>query len=91
MSETHRPGWAKPLDESLYAPDDEEKAFMKTTTGIQDDDELKRHIIAVQTKAFGVSMQLHRMQEAGSHSSLFYQLYKYPCIRMFEFMRSASS
>lgn len=56
MSETHRPGWAKPLDESLYAPDDEEKAFMKATTGIQDDEELKKHIIAVQTKAFGVSV-----------------------------------
>ena len=54
MSETHRPGWDKPLDESFYAPDDEEKAFMKTTTGIQDDDELKRHIIAAQTKAFSV-------------------------------------
>ena len=54
MSETHRPGWNKPLDESLYAPDEEEKAFMKTTTGIQDDEELKRHIIAVQTKAFAV-------------------------------------
>ncbi|KAM5534971.1 hypothetical protein V8D89_011344 [Ganoderma adspersum] len=67
MSETHRPGWAKPLDTSLYAPDEEEKAFMKTTTGIQDDEELKTHIIAVQTKAFGY--------------------YKYPCIRMFEFMR----
>ncbi|KAI0720552.1 hypothetical protein C8T65DRAFT_633472 [Cerioporus squamosus] len=56
MSETHRPGWAKPLDESLYAPDEEEKAFMKATTGIQDDDELKTHIIAVQTKAFGLYM-----------------------------------
>ena len=55
MSETHRPGWAKPLDASLYAPDEEEKAFMKATTGIQDDEELKAHIIAVQTKAFGVS------------------------------------
>ncbi|TBU48535.1 hypothetical protein BD309DRAFT_949327 [Dichomitus squalens] len=67
MSETHRPGWAKPLDPSLYAPDEEEKGFMKTTTGIQDDEELKAHILAVQSKAFG--------------------FYKYPCIRMFEFMR----
>lgn len=54
MSETHRPGWAKPLDPSFYAPDEEEKAFMKVTTGIQDDEELKAHIITVQTKAFGV-------------------------------------
>ena len=54
MSETHRPGWAKPLDESLYAPDEEEKAFMKATTGIQDDDELKEHILAAQANAFAV-------------------------------------
>ena len=58
MSETHRPGWAKPLDPSLYAPDEEEKAFMKATTGIQDDEELKSHIIAVQTKAFAVCLSL---------------------------------
>lgn len=58
MSETHRPGWAKPLDASFYTPDEEEKAFMKATTGIQDDEELKTHIIAVQTKAFGVSNPL---------------------------------
>ena len=48
MSETHRPGWAKPLDESLYAPDDEEKAFMKATTRIQDDEELKSKIKEVE-------------------------------------------
>ncbi|TBU29947.1 hypothetical protein BD311DRAFT_719492 [Dichomitus squalens] len=67
MSETHRTGWEKPLNPSLYAPDEEEKAFMQATTGIQDDEELKAHIIAVQTKAF--------------------ELYKYPCIRQFDFMR----
>ncbi|KAI1790152.1 hypothetical protein LXA43DRAFT_523063 [Ganoderma leucocontextum] len=54
MSETHRPGWAKALDPSLYALDEEEKAFMKATTGIQDDEELKMHIISAQTKAFAL-------------------------------------
>ena len=54
MSVTHRSRWDLPLDPSLYAPDEEEKAFMKTTTGIQDDEELKAHIFAVQRKAFGV-------------------------------------
>ncbi|KAI0770379.1 hypothetical protein C8Q74DRAFT_1218729 [Fomes fomentarius] len=67
MSETNRPGWNKPLDESLYAPDEDEKVFMRATTCIQDDEELKQHIIAVQHKAFA--------------------LYRYPCIRMFEFMK----
>ncbi|KAH9924690.1 uncharacterized protein BXZ73DRAFT_91257 [Epithele typhae] len=65
--DNNRPAWHKTLDESLYTPDEEEKAFMKATTGIQDDGELKRHIIAVQTRAFSA--------------------HKYPCIRMFEFMR----
>ncbi|KAI0788412.1 hypothetical protein C8Q74DRAFT_1367139 [Fomes fomentarius] len=46
--------WEKPLDESFYAPDDEEKTFMKVTTGIEDDEELKQHIIRVQTKAYAV-------------------------------------
>ena len=54
MSITHRPRWDLPLDTSLYAPDEEEKAFMKTTTGIQDDEELKAHILGIQTKAFTV-------------------------------------
>ena len=58
MSETNRPGWNKPLDESLYAPDEDEKAFMKATTGIHDDGELKRHIIAVQHNAFAVRRAL---------------------------------
>ncbi|TBU33175.1 hypothetical protein BD311DRAFT_749372 [Dichomitus squalens] len=67
MSITHRPRWDLPLDPSLYAPDEEEKAFMKMTTGIQDDEELKTHIFAIQAKALTV--------------------YKYPCIRQFDFMR----
>ena len=58
MSETYRPGWDKPLDQSLYAPDEEEKAFMKATTGIQDDDELKEHILAAQANAFAVRAYL---------------------------------
>lgn len=49
--------WEKPLDESFYAPDDEEKAFMKVAAGIQDDEELKQHIIRVQTKAYAVRPQ----------------------------------
>ena len=56
MSVTHEGSrWDLPLDPSMYAPDEEEKASMKTTTGIQDDEELKAHILAVQKKAFSVS------------------------------------
>ncbi|KAJ3574692.1 hypothetical protein NP233_g1603 [Leucocoprinus birnbaumii] len=43
-----------PLDEGLYDLKQEEVGFFKTLTGIQDDDELKRHIIDVQTKAYQV-------------------------------------
>ncbi|KAJ6551447.1 hypothetical protein B0H19DRAFT_1157684 [Mycena capillaripes] len=41
-----------PLDESLYNMDDEDLVFIKAQSGIQDPDELKKHIIAVQTKAY---------------------------------------
>ena len=43
-----------PLDEKFYDLDEEEKTFFKKETGIQDDAELKKHIIGVQTKAFSV-------------------------------------
>jgi hypothetical protein len=43
-----------PLDESLYDLAEEERTFFKQQTGIQDDDELKAHIIRVQTEAYEV-------------------------------------
>ncbi|THH07312.1 hypothetical protein EW146_g9357 [Bondarzewia mesenterica] len=43
-----------PLDESLYALSEEEAAFFKSQTGIQDDATLKEHICAVQAEAFAV-------------------------------------
>ncbi|TFY73288.1 hypothetical protein EWM64_g10724 [Hericium alpestre] len=43
-----------PLDESLYNLNEEEVSFYKQQTGIQDDEELKRHIIAIQTEAYAV-------------------------------------
>ncbi|EJD41305.1 hypothetical protein AURDEDRAFT_115547 [Auricularia subglabra TFB-10046 SS5] len=43
-----------PLDPSLYAPRDEEKAFYKQQTGIESDHELREHILAVQARAFKV-------------------------------------
>ena len=56
MSETMLKAWDKSLDVSFYTPDEEEKAFMKEATGIQDDEELKNHVITVQTKAFKVNI-----------------------------------
>lgn len=43
-----------PLNDGLYATDDEAKAFYKAETRIDDDDELKTHICAVQNKAYSV-------------------------------------
>jgi hypothetical protein len=44
----------KALDERLYNLSDEERSFFKEQSGIQDDDELKAHIIQVQTEAYKV-------------------------------------
>ena len=50
---------AQPLDEKLYAIDDEALDFMKKQTGIQDTEELKKHIMTVQAEAYSVSIQFH--------------------------------
>ncbi|CCM02021.1 uncharacterized protein FIBRA_04097 [Fibroporia radiculosa] len=42
------------LDESLYLLKEDEAAFFKSQTGIQDDEALKQHIISVQTEAYKV-------------------------------------
>ena len=44
----------KALDERLYDLSDEERSFLKEQSGIQDDDELKEHVIQVQTEAYKV-------------------------------------
>lgn len=43
-----------PLDETLYSLKPEEAAFFKQQTGIQDDGELKRHVLEVQKEAWDV-------------------------------------
>ena len=42
------------LDESLYSLAPNELEFYKSTTGISDESELKRHIISIQAEAFQV-------------------------------------
>lgn len=51
--------WDKPLNPDLYDPDEEEKDFFKKETGILDDEQLRQHIIAVQTKAYSVRIYLN--------------------------------
>lgn len=43
-----------PLDDSLYCLDPEEIAFFRRHTGIQDEVDLKTHIIDVQREAYKV-------------------------------------
>lgn len=50
--------WCKPLDASLYNPDEEETTFLKQTIAIDDDDELRRHILSLQERAFSVRSSL---------------------------------
>ena len=51
-----------PLDETLYSIDDQALEFMKAQTGIQDAEELKRHIFAVQAEAYAVRSILTLVQ-----------------------------
>ena len=43
-----------PLDISLYSLQGDQLEFFRTTTGIQDEEELKQHILYVQAKAYEV-------------------------------------
>ena len=42
------------LDPSLYNPTPEEVKFLKSQTKIEDDEELKQHVLAVQKEAWSV-------------------------------------
>ncbi|KAI0707592.1 hypothetical protein C8Q76DRAFT_799936 [Earliella scabrosa] len=42
------------LDDGLYVIDEQAAAFMKRTTGIQDEEELKGHILEVQAEAYAI-------------------------------------
>ena len=43
------------LDEKYYTLEPDESSFFKTYTGINDDEELKKHIVKVQKDAYAVS------------------------------------
>ena len=44
------------LDEALYNLKENEIKFFKSQTGIQDEDELKAHVLSAQKEAYEVSM-----------------------------------
>jgi hypothetical protein len=72
------------LDERLYDLTDEERSFFKQQTGIQDDDELKAHIVQVQAEAYKVNLCKFTME---IHAILMRQVHPYPCIRFFSFAK----
>jgi hypothetical protein len=43
-----------PLDPSIYHLDEDELAYFKIQTGIQDEHELRKHILEVQAEAYAV-------------------------------------
>ncbi len=49
---------ALPLDASIYALTEDEAAFFKVETGIQDDVQLKNHILAIQEEAYKVRVDI---------------------------------
>ena len=51
-----QPNESVPLNESLYKLDEAEYEFWSAQTGVKDPEELKNHIIAVQTEIYKVSL-----------------------------------
>ena len=75
----------KALDERLYDLSDEERSFLKEQSGIQDDDELKEHVIQVQTEAYKVNFG--KAKSWRFMQTFVLQVHPYPCIRLFNFAR----
>ena len=63
--------------------DSETREFMKLMTGIQDENELRAHILDVQAKAFTVR------ENTVCHASTYgrNQVARYPCITSLQFLR----
>ena len=57
---TSEPDSNASFEPGFYAPTQEEAAFLKTWTGINDDEELKQHVLAVQKEAWDVSANISR-------------------------------
>lgn len=76
------------LDPSLYSLQNDELAFFRQLTGIEDEDELRSHILAIQAKAYDVSMR--RFYSLPIILDVFLQVYGYGCIKSFAFTKYIS-
>lgn len=57
MADNPKSGQIVTLDPTMYAPTPDEVLFLKKWTGIDDDEELKQHVLTVQKEAWDVSIQ----------------------------------
>ena len=85
---------AYPLNEALYplsAETPQELEFWKSQTGIRDEEDLKKHIIKVQTEAHAVRVHLEGRKELMYSWRLMTlwisQLFPYGCIVGFVFLK----
>ncbi len=78
-----------PLDPSFYKLDDDEATFFKAMTGIQDAQELKRHILGVQAKAYEARiLDIESLtRQWADFLFRFVQIFGYPCIRRCAFLK----
>jgi len=79
-----------PLDDTLLELHPKEEAFFKSETGIQDTEELRKHILGIQEDAYKVSRCSRTDQvnsTRGSNIVFRAQTYPYPCIRGFGFTK----
>jgi hypothetical protein len=78
------------LDEDLYNLGEEERAFLKQQTGIQDDDELKAHVLQLQAEAYKVcNFRSTTLANLCMFTPLTYLkwVHPYSCIRRFAFAK----
>jgi hypothetical protein len=77
-----------PLDDCFYDLQGSDLAFFQEQTGIKDEEELKKHIISVQEKAYEVGNLNHLAHKLQSQS-IHVQIFGYRCIRRFDFTQYA--
>lgn len=73
---------ALPLDEGLYKLD---SAFFKQQTGIDDNDELKTHLLSIQAEAYKVTIFFRML--GPYHLTQSCKVKPYRCIRRFSWAR----
>jgi hypothetical protein len=77
-------GYKPPFDEQLYSLTEDEATFFNSQKGIDNDKELKDHILSIQAKAYEVYVRVISSQPL---LTCICQRYGFPCIRNFGFTK----